>query len=227
MLGGDWVVLPRLALPYEIPPPVASMLVPVLTMEYEPATPLRLLDHQSPAGFYSTGWGLLPFSLSRKALEEVGVSQIDFLVEGLPRARVSAPEGESKPFGTLCDLQGTRRLGLRGYNSAIRLAYGMEMDGPLRLDVHCGVPDGGRRRESVVFTLSQADPQGELLCQSSIRLSPGKEPRDRGWHPLALDLRAARGVGSVRLEVAVEGERPGSSGSWFVAGAVLRPGGGR
>lgn len=73
---GSFVVVPKLALPSEIPADLSPMLVPVQTIAYRPQSPLRLLDLHSPAAFYSTGWGLIPFSLSQRALEEITIFQV-------------------------------------------------------------------------------------------------------------------------------------------------------
>jgi 4-amino-4-deoxy-L-arabinose transferase-like glycosyltransferase len=74
--GGSFVVVPKLALPSEIPADLRSRLTPFQTTVYRPQSPLRLLDLYSPAAFYSTGWGLVPFSFSKRALEEITIFQV-------------------------------------------------------------------------------------------------------------------------------------------------------
>lgn len=46
--------------------------------DYRPTFPLRLLDGQHRAGFWSSGWGVLPFSIaeSKTALESISVYEI-------------------------------------------------------------------------------------------------------------------------------------------------------
>jgi hypothetical protein len=51
---------------------------------YAPSWPVRLLDARSRAGFWSMGWGLLPFSatLDRTPLEEIRIFEITRTVDG-------------------------------------------------------------------------------------------------------------------------------------------------
>jgi 4-amino-4-deoxy-L-arabinose transferase-like glycosyltransferase len=73
---GDWIVRPRLALPYELDARTSALAVPIRRTNYNVRTPLRLLDWQSPAGFYSTFWGKIPFSFSWSSLEELDIRRI-------------------------------------------------------------------------------------------------------------------------------------------------------
>lgn len=52
--------------------------------EYQPASPLRLLDRQCHAGFWSSGWGWLPFSIAGRGsiLESISVYEIIREVDG-------------------------------------------------------------------------------------------------------------------------------------------------
>jgi hypothetical protein len=45
---------------------------------YRPGLPIRLLDERVHAGFWSMGWGLLPFSIARggEPLEEIAVHRV-------------------------------------------------------------------------------------------------------------------------------------------------------
>ena len=64
--AGDVVVRPALASPYLTAYDSAeNFMVLEETVPFNPSTPIRLLDFDSHAGFYSFGWGLLPYSLSR------------------------------------------------------------------------------------------------------------------------------------------------------------------
>ncbi len=58
--------------------------------EYRPATPIRLLDAETHAGFWSMAWGMLPYSVARRnsALESIGIYRITRRVDGY---------GESNP----------------------------------------------------------------------------------------------------------------------------------
>ncbi|HEY2934050.1 MAG TPA: hypothetical protein VGK99_20100 [Acidobacteriota bacterium] len=78
-LRGDILIRPKLASPYLTAYdrfPNALELEKVI--QYRPSLPVRLLDFDSHAGFYSSGWGLLPYSvnLSDKALEEILIYRV-------------------------------------------------------------------------------------------------------------------------------------------------------
>jgi hypothetical protein len=64
---------PSLALPYELSKEELARTKLLQQRTYELKNPLRLLDARSPAGFYSTYWGKLPFSLSWSSLETIDV----------------------------------------------------------------------------------------------------------------------------------------------------------
>ena len=84
LAGGDFVVTPREAVPTDLPPDVSSMLIPVSNKIWLSSIPIRTMNRASHAGFYSSGWGLLPFALSNAPVEEVTVRQVSYLVEKLP-----------------------------------------------------------------------------------------------------------------------------------------------
>jgi 4-amino-4-deoxy-L-arabinose transferase-like glycosyltransferase len=84
MTGGDFIVLPTEAVPYNLPPDIESMTIPVLDRTEQSSLPVRLMNRAAHAGFYSSSWGLLPFSISRAPLEHISVKQVSYLVERLP-----------------------------------------------------------------------------------------------------------------------------------------------
>jgi hypothetical protein len=43
---------------------------------YRIRSPIRLLDEQSHAGFWSDGWGVLPFWFSRDNLDELTIYRV-------------------------------------------------------------------------------------------------------------------------------------------------------
>jgi 4-amino-4-deoxy-L-arabinose transferase-like glycosyltransferase len=79
------LVRPMLALPYGLDKNSLDMTASVREIAYHVTTPLRVLDRYSPAGFYSTHWGILPFSLSWDNLEIIEVRQIQSLARPVTR----------------------------------------------------------------------------------------------------------------------------------------------
>jgi len=76
---GDILIRPRIASPYRTLYDVSPMALELLeTVTFRPDTAVRLLDFDSHAGFYSSGWGLLPYSLDfqGKPLELIAVYRV-------------------------------------------------------------------------------------------------------------------------------------------------------
>jgi hypothetical protein len=82
--GGQFIVSPREAIAYAVPQDVASILVPVRHQSWESSIPIRLMNRNAHAGYYSSSWGLLPFAISRGSVEEITVQQVSYLAEKLP-----------------------------------------------------------------------------------------------------------------------------------------------
>ncbi len=220
--GASWLLRPKLALPYQPSAALMSMTMPAQALSYEPATPLRLLDLRSPAGFYSTGWGLLPFSLSRKALEEVEIRQVNFMVEGLPRATVETSAG-IPPWPGYLEIQGKSPLGLL-LKPGTRVIFPWPSDGPLLLDLKCGIgPNSYREGLSRIFKMgaAQKDAAGHVFSSWSRDLNPGMNGEDRKWQDVQM-LLPGRRQGGDRLEFSVMCSDLGADGTAAFAEAFLR-----
>jgi hypothetical protein len=99
MAGGQFVLSPRQAIPYRLPQDVESMLIPFDNLRWDSNFAIRLMNRQAHAGFYSSGWGLLPFVFSQIPIEEVTVQQVSYLVEKLPEITVESSSGDTAiPF---------------------------------------------------------------------------------------------------------------------------------
>ena len=84
LTGGEFIVSPKEAIAYAVPQDVGSILVPVRQQTWESSLPIRLMNRNAHEGYYSSSWGLLPFSISRGPVEEITVQQISYLAEKLP-----------------------------------------------------------------------------------------------------------------------------------------------
>jgi hypothetical protein len=74
--SGSFVVIPKMALPHEIPETLRSRTKRIQTLTYKPATALRVFDWKTPAAFYASDWGWIPFSFSSENLEEIEILQV-------------------------------------------------------------------------------------------------------------------------------------------------------
>ena len=93
--AGQFILSPKEATPYAVPQDVDSMLVPVRHQSWQSSIPIRLMNRQAHAGFYSSSWGLLPFSFSYAPLEEITLRQVSDLVEKLPEITLEGARDEA------------------------------------------------------------------------------------------------------------------------------------
>jgi hypothetical protein len=100
--GADFIIMPEVAIPYKLPQDIASMSFPVFHTSAESAFPIRLMSRKAHAGFFSSGWGLLPFSFSKAPLESLEILQVSMLVEQLPEIRM----GGGSDAGRVLPLRG-------------------------------------------------------------------------------------------------------------------------
>ncbi len=225
--GGSWLALPKLALSYPVPRSLESMTMPTQTFSYSLGTPLRLLDRWTPAGFYSDGFytmgpGLVPFSISYRALEEVEVRQVNFLVEELPRARIAAAVS-IPPWPGYIEIQGKSYLAVLARGSA-RIQYPWTARQSLDLDLKVGVgPDSYEEGKSRVFRfdIRQVDGRGSVLASYGKMLDPGTRREDRHWDPVHLRLQGAC-LEPLVLELSFSCNDPKAAGTGAFAEAFLR-----
>jgi hypothetical protein len=226
--GGSWVVLPKLALRYEIPHSLESMTMPAQqTFSYELSTPLRVLDRWTPAafyagGFYTAGPAMIPFSISYRALEEVEVRQVNFLVESLPRARIEAG-AQIRPWPGIMELQEKNYLSILA-KPGTRISYTWSATEPLSLELKCGVGlDAYSDGQSRVFTFNirQIGSGGTPIAGFSKAVNPGLRKEDRGWQPVRLLLERSDQDPST-LELSFGSEEKAAVGTGAFAEAFLR-----
>jgi len=96
--AGQFVITPHQAVPYTPPQDVQSMLVPVEQRTWQSSMPIQLMNRESHAGFYSSGWGLLPFTFSRSPVEGVTIQQVSYLVERLPEITFEHADEQAIPI---------------------------------------------------------------------------------------------------------------------------------
>ncbi len=221
--GGSFIASPRLALPRELPSPLHSMTMPLQTLRYEVKTPLRTLDWATPAGFYSTGWGLIPFSLSSRAVEEIEIQQVNFLVERLPWAKTETL-GKTAPWPGYLAIEGKSPLALLAKPGS-RVSYTWTTAEPIRLDLLCGV-EPGRYVEGAAtefaFLICARDASTRILVKTEKILKPGTRIEDRGWNAVSLLMPGAV-TGQRTLELTFDCNDASVRAIGAFAEAVLRP----
>jgi len=219
--GGSYIALPRLALPYPVPAGLHSMTMPVQTLSYNVTTPLRILDRQTHAGFYSTGWGLIPFSISRRSLEDLEIRQVNFMVERLPWARFDC-DSQVTPWPGYLSIQEVAPLAILAKPGSC-VSYPWNENEALALELKLGVKmdmPAERSGKKFVFEISQRDAAGKIVAQFLKTLSPGLSKEDRRWQPARISLQGLPEGGGM-LEFRYQCDEQGASDVGAFAAAVL------
>jgi 4-amino-4-deoxy-L-arabinose transferase-like glycosyltransferase len=201
--GGAFIVIPKLAMPYGMPADLHSITMPFAQLTYNVRTPFRTMDVNTPAGFYSTGWSLIPFSLSTQSLETLEIRQVNFMVERLPWARIECAGGVM-PWPGLVSTgdQALAVLALPG----TRITYPWTARVPVRLDLAIGfVADRSDipADAALDFVIQARDARGNAVVGFSRTLNPGSNPKDKEWQRVRLLLPAA-GTGGETLVFEVQ-----------------------
>lgn len=92
--GGDFILTPDQATPYTLPQDVESMAIELGSQEYLSSFPVQLMCRQVRAGFYSSGWGWLPFGFYRGPTEKLHLRQVSLLSESMPEAVIRCSSGK-------------------------------------------------------------------------------------------------------------------------------------
>lgn len=74
--AGDLVIRPQIAGLHEMAPALAARTERLATIDMPGRWPIRLMSPEARAGYYSHGWGLLPFAFSRAPLERFDVFRV-------------------------------------------------------------------------------------------------------------------------------------------------------
>jgi 4-amino-4-deoxy-L-arabinose transferase-like glycosyltransferase len=196
VLGGSLIVKPALAMPFDLPGDLDSMTIsrPLARLSFDLKTPFRTMDLQSPAGFYSTFWGLSPFSLSTRSLETLEIRQVSFMIERLPFARAECTTGVLPWPGYVWG--GERALAVLAKPDT-SLVYPWTFHRPMLLALKVGVEqDAASAKDNLYdFEIVYRDPQGKILARWEKTLGPGKQGADLDLQPVKLSLPASTSSG--------------------------------
>lgn len=219
--GGSLIVTPKLALPYSLPGGLESMTseTPLVRLPFDLKTPFRIMDTHVPAGFYSTGWGLIPFSFSHQPLETIEIRQVNFMVAELPYARMECPGGTRPWPGYVW--RSERRLAVLA-KSGTRIVYPWSFSQALSLRLMVGISGNAASgaNQACDFTILLRDAQDVILARHETTLGPGTEKGAAAWKEVRLSLPAAAPGGTLEFGYQVRG---GGDLTGAFADAILVP----
>ncbi len=205
--GGSLIIQPRMAMPYDMPADLYSMTMPLASLSFDVRTPFRTMDWKTPAGFYSTGWGLLPFTLSNGSQEILDIRQVNFMIERLPWARIECA-GPVLPWPGYVTLH-ERALAILA-KPGTKISYPWTLRAPMELTLAIGPAVEAAAKPSdadLSFEIIFMDERGNVLAQYQKTLSPGKRTEDREWQRVRLALPASlAGKGSLSFDYRAQGD---------------------
>lgn len=217
LTGGQFVITPHQAVPYTLPQDVGTMLVPVQQRTWPSGIPIQLMNRAAHAGFYSSAWGLLPFSFSRSPVEGVTIQQVNYLVEKLPEIIFEHNDPQATPIPRPGANGGVELL--VPVPSTLSIPYGGPW--PAQVSFSCRWSNGESTPQCPISAYyDRAGDRSELNLQFVGALDNGGPTESM----LQLDL-VDRGPGRIVIEMdQPEGSVPGNQaviGNWL----VLPPGG--
>jgi hypothetical protein len=212
--GGSLLVKPQLAMPFDAPTGLSTMTLPFARLSFDVKTPFRTMDVHSPAGFYSSAWGWLPFSFSSESVEVLDIRQVSFLIERLPWARIRTSSGVKPWPGFAFIHENVLALLVK---PGTRLEYPWSFRRPMYLKLQVGVQrDPGKTDDTIFdFEILLRDGQGKILARFQKSLGPAMQ-----WEPV--DLLLDGGISESTLELSYAARSRSDTVGAF-AGAVIVP----
>jgi 4-amino-4-deoxy-L-arabinose transferase-like glycosyltransferase len=221
--GGSLVITPKLAMPYSLPGGLDSMTSarPLARLSFDLKTPLRIMDAKAPAGFYSTGWGLIPFSFSDAALETIEIRQVNYMIANLPSARIECEAGVLPWPGYVW--RSERSLAVLA-KPGTRIVYPWTFPHAATLGLGIGVVREAPRSEDQFFDFEVLcrDAQGHIRSRYAKTLTPGMAKENDPWYPIRLALPASA-AGGETLEFSYRARGAGETVGAFVEAVITPP----
>ncbi len=181
---GQLLVSSRLALGSEHNSPAEDAAVPIAMLQLRAPTPLRIIDAvggssgelPAHAGFLSVAFGVLPFSLSRRPLDEIRMARMSPLLAILDRVE-SEPPGAQVLLTHVVFPEGRRLVLRQPAGSSVRLA----------------IPAQWKRITGTLFARGSGDAEFSIQLESAALLKTrlsleAHNSAETAWAPFVVEL---------------------------------------
>lgn len=216
---GDLIIVPKADAPHAMTEGLLARSKLLDSVACYNPSPFRLLDDRAHAGYYSHGWGYLPFSLSRAPAEQFDVYIVtadDFFTRALARAERRLSEGAAVDMQWI-EMDGQARPVIWETPTA-RLTYRLPLGRNPALSFYLGYPPdagppdtvNGVQFEVQVREESAATPQ-TLFSQY---VDPKNRAADHNWSPFFVDLRSYAGKAVALSFITTPGPRLDAGADW-------------
>jgi 4-amino-4-deoxy-L-arabinose transferase-like glycosyltransferase len=188
---GDIIVKPQIAGLHDMDTELRFRAELIDSAEYESKFPIRLMNHEAKAGFYSHGFGFLPFSFSTAKLEHFDIFKVgspNFFIKNLNKAVIETHQREwVTPL--IFNINGDSRVTLFEHPPS-KITYKLTV--PENSSLTFGIalnPEvwSAGKGDGVIFEILAKDGKGERRLFSKY-IDPKNRIEDRKWHDEVVDL---------------------------------------
>ncbi len=193
---GDIIVIPVIAGLHEMATELRIRAELIESIEYESEFPIRLMNYEAKAGYYSHGFGLLPFSFSTAKLEHFDIFRVgspNFFIENLNKATIETSQKEGvTPL--IFNINGDSRVTLFEHPPSeitykLTVPENSSLIFGIALNPEIWSTDKG---DGVIFEILVKDGKEERKLFSKY-IDPKNKIEDRKWHDERIDLSEYKG----------------------------------
>lgn len=216
--AGSWLVRPQNIHPYGINRRLEEKLELAKTIIIKSRCPVRIVNDEAKAGFYSHAWGILPYSFSFKTpLERVHIFRYgkgNYFIRNLERAEFEGGSPEQAGPG-IFTINNDSRIVLFQHPPS-KLSYELEIPENSFLSFAAALdPEtwGKKGGNGALFEIYLIDGHSQYLLFSRF-IDPANRKEHRRWFDEKIDLREFGGRKAILKYVTDTGPRGNSSWDW-------------
>ena len=192
--NGDIVVIPKLPCPQILSDSLNARLYGMKSYTYNSKFPIRVMNREAKAGFYSDEFGLLPYSISTVPLEHIlvfRVGGINYFFLTLKNAKVKTDVRGFKPVSTqIWEIKNIPKNVIFEHPTT-SISYKIKIPKDAKLSFSIALkPDvwSSKKGDGVEFIIKLGTRNSELRTLFSKYIDPKNNPEDRKWHNEEVDL---------------------------------------
>lgn len=193
---GSVIIQTETEFPYPVSQELKRKMHLIERKSYTISLPVRIMNRDAKAGFYSHGWGFLPFSFSNAPVDNINIYRIEepsYFVKNLRRADIRSSIKSGSPVAVeFWTIDNTARKVIYAHPHTA-ITYVIDSLKHPHLSFKYGINPhvySRRRGDGVRFIIAV---QGDTLFDNYI--DPKNNPDQRVWHEGAVDLSEYRGAG--------------------------------
>lgn len=217
---GDLVVIPDLPCPSPLHPKLKSRLKLKDTVVYNSKFPIRVMNREAYAGFYASGYGMLPYSFSYAPLETFKIYEVEIMNEFLKKLNDDKIENENNITTERVVINNIGKQSINAHPDS-KITYEKNIGDNIMLSLSIALKDdvwSSDKGDGVEFEILITDDEGKEENVFSKYIDPKNNLEDRKWHDEEVDLSKYAGK-TVEITFSTKGGPKGDlSWDWAVWG---------